>query len=379
MTSYMLAMDVGGTFLDTVVADSNGGVTTTKVLSTHEDYSRCISAAVQAIAGKLGLATADFIERCSLVINGTTVATNVLAQLKGPRVGALITRGFADTQYIGRIQRWGAMDLAQLSPLPMIVPRDRILELDERVDRGGNVVRALDRAHVEARLRELVEDHGVEAVAVSLLWSFVHPDHEQLVKRVAAELYPDLPVSISSEVFPAMREYERTNTTVIDAFIAPGVRKYLRELERYFRENGFKGALRLVHAAGGVSTADEVRGAPVTLINSGPVAGYVGAMKFGGRLGRRNIITADVGGTSFDAGMIVDGRLAPRHRTMVPAAGHPSPGYLTGLSMMDVSSIGTGGGSIGWIDARDVVRVGPQSAGSNPGPACFGVAEPSRR
>jgi len=372
MTSYLLAMDVGGTFLDTVVADSDGGVTTTKVLSTHEDYGRCVSAAVASIAEKLGLSVRQFIQRCTLVINGTTVATNVLAQLKGPRVGVLMTRGFADTQYIGRIQRWGAMDLSLLTPLPLIAPRRRILELDERVDRNGAVVRKLERAHVEAQLRELVERHGVEAIAVSLLWSFVYPDHERLVKAVAAERYPDLPVSISSEVFPAIREYERTNTTVIDAFIAPGVRKYLQELEGYFRDNGFTGALRLVHSAGGVSTPDEVRRSPVTLINSGPVAGYVGAMKFAERLGRRNVITADVGGTSFDTGMIADGRLALRHRTMVPAPGHPSPGYLTGLSMMDVSAIGTGGGSIGWVDARGMIQVGPRSAGSNPGPASFG-------
>jgi N-methylhydantoinase A len=179
-------------------------------------------------------------------------------------------------------------------------------------------------------------------------------------------------VSLSSEVFPAIREYERTNTTVIDAFLSPGVRKYLDGLEEYLRGNGFSGALRLVHAAGGVSTPDEVRKAPVTLINSGPVAGYVGAMKFGIGIGRRNIITADVGGTSFDTGVIRDGRLALRHRTSVPAPGHPSPGYPTGLSMMDVSAIGTGGGSIGWVDTRGIIRVGPRSAGSNPGPACFG-------
>lgn len=372
MASYMLAMDVGGTFLDTVVADSDGGVTTTKVLSTHDDYSKCISAAVAAISKKLGLSQEEFVRDCNLVINGTTVATNVLAQLQGPKVGLLITRGFADTQCIGRVQRWGAIDLNLLSPLPLIVPRERMLEVDERVDREGRAVRVLSRDHAVELVKTLVEDHQVEAIAVSLLWSFMHPEHEQLIKQVAAELYPDLPVSLSCEVFPAIREYERTNTTVIDAFIAPGVRKYLSELQAFFRDNGFGGTLRLVHAAGGVASVDEVRRAPVTLINSGPVAGYVGAMKFGKRIGRRNIITADVGGTSFDAGLIVDGQLALRHRTLVPAAGHPSPGYLTGLSMMDVSAIGTGGGSLGWIDTREMVRVGPQSAGSSPGPACFG-------
>lgn len=372
LSHYVFAMDVGGTFLDAVVMDENGAVTTAKVLSTHDDYSRCVRGAVEAISGKLGLADEEFLRRCRLIINGTTVATNVLAELRGPKVGLLTTEGFGDTLYIARVHRWGEIDLSELRPLPQIVPRERIAELQERIDRSGRIVVPLNEAAVEAAAREMIEGGGVEALAVSFLWSFVNPVHEQAVAQIVGRLYPNLPVSLSSEVFPAIREYERTNTTVIDAFLSPGVRKYLDGLEAYLRGNGFSGALRLVHAAGGVSTPDEVRRAPVTLINSGPVAGYVGAMKFGSRAGRRNIITADVGGTSFDAGVISDGRLALRHRTSVPAPGHPSPGYLTGLSMMDVSAIGTGGGSIGWLDARGMIRVGPQSAGSNPGPACFG-------
>jgi N-methylhydantoinase A len=369
---YVFAMDVGGTFLDAVVTDQDGTVTTTKVLSTHDDYSRCVREAVEAISKKLGLSDRNFLERCRLVINGTTVATNVLAELRGPKVGLLTTQGFGDTLYTARVHRWGAVDLSLLKPLPQIVPRERIFEIRERIDKNGAVIVPLAESDIENAVRSLVEDMGAEALAVSFLWSFVNPSHEQLVAKVARRLYPDLLVSLSCEVFPAVREYERTNTTVIDAFISPGVRKYLNGLEDYLRSNGFSGALRMVHAAGGVSTPDEVRRAPVTLINSGPVAGYVGAMKFGARAGRGNIITADVGGTSFDTGVIIDGRLNLRHRTSVPAPHDPSPGYLTGLSMMDVAAIGMGGGSIGWVDSRGMIRVGPQSAGSNPGPACFG-------
>ena len=369
---YVFAMDVGGTFLDAVVMDEDGAVTTAKVLSTHDDYGRCVRAAVDSVSRKLGLSDRQFLTRCRLIINGTTVATNVLAELRGPKVGLLTTHGFGDTLYTARVHRWGEIDLSQLRALPQIVPRERIAEIRERIDRNGRIVVPLDEAAVDAGVRSLVEASGVEALAVSFLWSFVNPAHEQLAAHVIRRRYPDLPVSLSSEVFPAIREYERTNTTVIDAFLAPGVRKYLDGLEQYLRGNGFSGALRLVHAAGGVSTPDEVRRAPVTLINSGPVAGYVGAMKFGTRIGRSNMITADVGGTSFDTGVIRDGRLALRHRTSVPAPGHPSPGYLTGLSMMDVSAIGTGGGSIGWVDTRGIIRIGPRSAGSNPGPACFG-------
>jgi N-methylhydantoinase A len=372
MSQYVFAMDVGGTFLDAVVMDDAGGVTTSKVLSTHDDYARCVRAAVESVSRKLGLSDKEFLARCRLIINGTTVATNVLAELRGPKVGLLTTQGFGDTLYTARVHRWGEIDLSQLRALPQIVPRERIAEIRERIDRKGQIVVPLAESAVEDAVRALIEKNGVEAIAVSFLWSFVNPAHEQLVARVIRRLYPDVPVSLSSEVFPAIREYERTNTTVIDAFLAPGVRRYLDGLEEYLRGNGFTGALRLVHAAGGVSTPDEVRRAPVSLINSGPVAGYVGAMKFGSRAGRRNIITADVGGTSFDTGVIRDGRLTLRHRTSVPAPGHPSPGYLTGLSMMDVSAIGTGGGSIGWVDARGIIRVGPRSAGSNPGPACFG-------
>jgi N-methylhydantoinase A len=372
LSQYAFAMDVGGTFLDAVVMDADGRVTTAKVLSTHDDYGRCVRAAVDLVSRKLGLSDREFLTRCRLIINGTTVATNVLAELRGPKVGLLTTQGFGDTLYTARVHRWGEIDLSQLRALPQLVPRERIAEIRERVDRNGRIVVPLDESAVEDAVRSMVEERGVEALAVSFLWSFLNPAHEQLAAHVIRRLYPDISVSLSSEVFAAIREYERTNTTVIDALLSPGVRKYLDGLEDYLRGNGFSGALRLVHAAGGVATPDEVRRAPVSLINSGPVAGYVGAMKFGLRIGRRNIITADVGGTSFDTGVIRDGRLTLRHRTSVPAPGHPSPGYLTGLSMMDVSAIGTGGGSIGWVDTRGIIRVGPRSAGSNPGPACFG-------
>lgn len=372
MGHYVYAMDVGGTFLDAVATDEDGRVTTTKVLSTHDDYGKCVRAALKSISDKLGLSERGFLEKCRLIVNGTTVATNVLAELRGPRVGLLTTAGFGDTLYVARVHRWGAVDLSLLRPLPQIVPRERIAEVPERIDRNGDVIRPLHEDEITHALRSLVEGRGAEALAVSFLWSFVNPEHEREVAEIARRMYPSLPISLSCEVFPAIREYERTNTTVIDAFISPGVRKYLDELEAYLHGNGFAGTLRMVHSAGGVSTPDEVRKAPVSLINSGPVAGYVGAMKFGAMIGRSNIITADVGGTSFDTGIIIDGRLNLKHRTSVPAPNDPSPGYLTGLSMMEVSAIGTGGGSIGWIDARGMIRVGPRSAGSLPGPACFG-------
>jgi len=379
MNRYVFAMDVGGTFLDAVATDDSGTVTTTKVLSTHDDYGKCLRNAVESISLKLGLSEREFLENCRLIVNGTTVATNVLAQLDGPRVGLITTEGFGDTLHVARVHRWGAIDLSLLKSLPQIVPRERIVELRERIDRNGNVILPLQEESVVGALRLLVEGMGVEALAISFLWSFENASHERQVAEIAGRLYPGLPVSLSSEVFPAIREYERTNTTVIDAFISPGVRKYVDELEAYLGANGFAGALRMVHAAGGISTLDEVRKAPVNLINSGPVAGYVGAMKFGANIGRANIITADVGGTSFDTGIIIDGHLNLRHRTSVPAPDDPSPGYLTGLSMMDVAAIGTGGGSIGWVDARGMIRVGPQSAGSDPGPACFakGGTEPT--
>jgi len=372
MTEFIMAMDIGGTFLDTVVIDAAGTTTTAKVLSTHDDYSRCISEAVREVAAKLDLSEQAFLSRCRLAINGTTVATNVLAELRGPKVGLVTTAGTADTLYMARIHRWGTLDPLQLRPLPQIVPRERILEVDERIDAQGQVVFPLDPEALRRSLRAFLRSHDVQAMAVCLLWSFANPAHERAIREAILELAPDMPVSISSEVFPAIREYERTNTTVIDAFISPGVRRYVDDLQRYFREAGFEGALRMVHAAGGVATPDEIKRYPVTLINSGPVAGYVGAMKFGAMIGRANIITADVGGTSFDAGVIVDGKVTLRHRTMVPAPGHPSPGYLTGLSLMDVVAIGAGGGSIGWVDPRGVIRVGPQSAGSRPGPVAFG-------
>ena len=373
MASYLVAMDIGGTFLDTVVVDESGRVTTTKVLSSHEDYTVCIRQAVETIAVDLGVSPQEFLSQAQLAINGTTVATNILAEFKSSRVGLITTMGIGDTLYIARMSRGMTFDVHNLRPLPQLVEKRRIREVTERIDKDGSIVVPLNRDEVEAALRSLVEDEHIEALAVSFLWCFINPDHEHAVREIAAQLYPDLPVSLSCEVYPAMREYERTTTTVIDALIAPGVERYVQDVQRYFGESGFRGALRMVHSMGGVATPPEVKSAPVSLINSGPVAGYVGAMKFGAAAGRSNIITADVGGTSFDAGVIADGRLGLRHRTYIKAKDHPGEGYLTGLSMLDVSAIGAGGGSIGWLDPRGMIQVGPQSAGSRPGPACFGL------
>jgi N-methylhydantoinase A len=373
MASYLVAMDIGGTFLDTVVVDESGHITTTKVLSSHEDYTVCIRQAVETVSAELGLEPGEFLSQAQLAINGTTVATNILAEFKSSRVGLITTMGIGDTLYIARMSRGMTFDVHNLRPLPQLVEKRRIREVTERVDKDGSIVVPLNRDEVAAALRSLVEDEQIEALAVSFLWCFINPDHEHAVREIAAQLYPDLPVSLSCEVYPAMREYERTTTTVIDALIAPGVQRYVDDVARYFGASGFTGALRMVHSMGGVATPVEVKSSPVSLINSGPVAGYVGALKFGAAAGRTNIITADVGGTSFDAGIIDDGRLGLRHRTYIKAKDHPGEGYLTGLSMLDVSAIGAGGGSIGWLDARGIIQVGPQSAGSRPGPACFGL------
>jgi N-methylhydantoinase A len=379
MANYLVAMDIGGTFLDTVVVDGAGRVTTTKVLSSHEDYTICIREAIETIAAGLGLSTRDFLSQTQLAINGTTVATNIIAEFRASRVGLITTAGMGDTLYIARMSRGMTFDVHNLRPLPQLVEKRRIREVTERIDKDGAIVVPLNRDEAAAALRSLVEDEQIEALAVSLLWCFINPDHERAIREIASQLYPGLPVSLSSDVYPAMREYERTTTTVIDALIGPGVTRYIDDVDRYFSSSGFQGALRMVHSMGGVATPSEVKAAPVSLINSGPVAGYVGALKFGAAAGRTNIITADVGGTSFDAGVIADGRLALRHRTYVKAKDHPGEGYLTGLSMLDVSAIGAGGGSIGWLDARGIVQVGPQSAGSRPGPACFdlGGTEPT--
>jgi len=363
---YRVSVDIGGTFTDLVITDEQGDSYRAKALTTPENYVRGVMDALnKACDNELNIPLRQLLSHTVLFCNGTTIVTNAIAEMKGQRVGLITTRGFGDTLHIARSARTNDLDVQTQVPLPEIVPRDRVEEVHERVDRSGRIVIQLDPGEVRAAIRKLVEDKKAEALAVCLLWSFQNPAHEKEIKRIAQEMYPGLYISISCEVFPVFREYERMVTTVFNSFTGGRVAQYLTELEKELSSAGLKASVGLMQSTGGVFTSAEARVKPIQLINSGPVGGVIGANNLGKVLGLGNIITVDMGGTSFDTALIKDNQFGLAHRAEIDR-------FLTGLSMVDVSAIGAGGGSICWLDARGAPHVGPQSAGAMPGPACYG-------
>lgn len=362
---YHLGVDIGGTFTDLVAVAGDGRTFRAKSPTTPDDYSRGIAEGLSLLARAGAVELGELMAATRLFINGTTVVTNSIAELKGRRVGVIVTAGFGDTLRIARSARTNDLDLHTQTPPPDIVERANVVEVDERVDFAGTEIVELDAAQVREAARALVEERACDAVAICFLWSFANPAHEQQAKQIVTDAYPELFVSISSEVFPVAREYERLVTTVFNAFTSRGVGEYVHALEAKLSELGCAVRPNLMQSVGGLLSPDEARGLPIELINSGPVGGVVGARALAERLGLRDAITADMGGTSFDCALIKDLQLTEAHRAELGK-------FATGLSMIDISAIGAGGGSIFWLDARGAPRVGPASAGAVPGPACYG-------
>ena len=360
---FLVGVDVGGTHTDLSLA-SGDSLWRAKALTTHDDYSRGIVDAVDVAASDLGLTRTELLERCDAFVTATTIVTNAVTEIKGARVGVLITTGFRDTfRLLGGFRSNDYDDQAQFNP-PVIVPKECVVEIDERIDADGQTIVPLDEAMVRAGIRRL-RDEKVDAIAVCLLWSFKQPRHEQRVRELIAEEWPEVFVTLSSEIHPVIREYERFLTAVFNCFCHPGAVRLLDTLENRLRESGFQGRLSFFSGAGGAISAELARRFPILLLASGPAGGVIGATKLGALMGHSQIMTGDMGGTSFDAGLVEHGEptITPRFRL----------GELeTGISIVDVVSIGAGGGSIAWIDERGVPQVGPQSAGSMPGPVCYG-------
>lgn len=362
---FHVGVDIGGTFTDLVAVSTGGDTYRAKSFSTPVDYSRGIAEGLGALAQACGVELSQLMSQTKLFINGTTVVTNAIAELKGRNVGVMVTAGFGDTLRIARSARTNDRDLHTQTPPPDIVNRTNVVEVDERINFAGQEIVALNAHQVREGARKLVDEHGCDAIAICFLWSFANPGHEQEAKQIVTEAYPGLFVSVSSEVFPVAREYERLVTTVFNAFTSKGVAEYVSALEGKLAELGCAVRPALMQSVGGLLTPEEARGLPIELINSGPVGGVVGARALAERLGLRDVITADMGGTSFDCALIKDLQLTEAHRAQLGK-------FATGLSMIDISAIGAGGGSIFWLDARGAPRVGPASAGAVPGPVCYG-------
>ena len=362
---YQIGCDIGGTFTDVTAVDSLGRVYADKADTTPDDLSRGLIAALENLADRIGVPLTDVLPKTTRFVNGTTAVTNSIAELKGARVGLITTQGFGDNLLVARSARNAHRDHHRQLNLPQIVPRERVVEVGERIDRKGKVIVPLTDSDARSAIRTLV-DQGVEAIAISLLWSFLNPQHEEQLAAAVQEEASGLFLSVSSRLHPMIREYERTMTTVLNAFTGIRVAEYTGRIESELGKRGLSTPIGFMQGFGGSLTADEARERPISLVDSGPAGGVIGAQALAKRLGIANVVTADMGGTSFDVSVLQGTKPSVTQRVMLRDQ------FLTALSKIDVLPIGAGGGSIAWIDPRGIPQVGPQSSGAEPGPVCYG-------
>ncbi|WP_180900619.1 hydantoinase/oxoprolinase family protein [Martelella soudanensis] len=374
--TFDVGIDIGGTFTDLCAIGADGALVTAKTPTTHYDLSVGLIRGLRDLGERAGLAPEAFLGDVEALRYSTTIGTNALIERKGPRLGLITTAGFEDTIFIGRSRSWAdglavhdIRDMATIEkPAPLIEP-EMVLGLSERIDCHGNIVRPLDPDAVREQLQRLV-DRGVQGIVVSLMWSFLNPAHEQEVRRIIEEEYPEeflgsMPVTLASEVSPKAGEYTRTMTAVVNAYIHGVMMQELGDLTTNLRRANYRRPLILVHNTGGSKKVSRTRA--VLTHNAGPVAGMYGAALIGAQEGHKNIIFADMGGTSFDIGVLAGGQL--RAHDFIPVIDR----WRTNIPAIEVKSIGAGGGSIAWINEAmgGQLEVGPHSAGSVPGPACY--------
>jgi len=372
MPGLHVGVDIGGTFTDCVVITEKGAVVTTKSPSTPPHFADGMVSALELASKELGLEFSDFCEKIAVLTHGTTVGTNALIQRRGAKVGMITTKGHEDAIHIMRGSRGvTSRNLNQVvhfpesqKPVP-IVPKKWIRGVSERVDCMGAVVVPINKDDVEQAITELL-DQGVEAIAVCLLWSFKTPAHEQYIKERILKRAPHIFVSCSVDLAPKWGEYERMTATALNAYIVPVTSDYLKKLDRRLKSAGYKKPLQITQCGGGSISVERAIEAPLLTLDSGPVSGVTGSQFLGRILNMENVITTDMGGTSFDVGII--------------HAGQPSFSFMANVAQyeyfipkVDIQAIGSGGGSLAVVDRlTKTLRVGPESAGANPGPACYG-------
>ena len=369
---YRIGVDIGGTFTDCVVASERGDRSVSKAPTTPGSLEDGVLEAVDVNAAQLGLSRTDLLQATDLFVHGTTQATNTILTRTGAKTGLITTRGHEDAIIIGNVYAKVAglpeRDLVHSSRLRKpepIVPRALIRGVTERIDRYGEVIVELQEDDAIDAIAGLLEA-GVEAIAVSLLWSFVNDSHERRIKELLEERPEGVFTAFSHEICPVLGEYERVATTSLTAYVGPNVVDYLERLEQRLREEGLARPMLVMQASGGLTSVEDAATRPLVTLDSGPTGGILGCLHLGDLYGETNVICTDVGGTSFDVGLILDGE--------VPLDGDPVVAqYSLRLPKVLVSSIGSGGGSIAWLDDGGLLRVGPQSAGSRPGPACYAL------
>ncbi len=374
-SELIAAVDIGGTFTDSVLVGEKGEVAYGKALSSPaDDFQSGFFDSIESAARLAGRDPDELFKKLTrLVSHGSTVATNIVVENKGATVGLITTKGHEDTMLmmrgLGRVVGEPPENILRVTktskPSPL-VPRERIRGVTERVDSLGSVVVELNEAEVEEAARALAEA-GCDAYAICFLWSTQHPEHEQRAREIVKKVVPDAFVSVASELSSAVGEYERTVAAVVNAFVGPRTSGYLNKLKGRLGERGFQHAFMLMQCHGGMVPLEDGGDRPILTIGSGPVGGMVGTQRLAAELGIPNVIATDMGGTSFDVGIIQD--LEPEI-----AAESVIDKYTYRIPAVEVLSIGAGGGSIAWLEAHSgTLRVGPHSASSNPGPACYGL------
>jgi N-methylhydantoinase A len=363
---YRVGFDVGGTFTDFVLQSPAGELTTAKRLTTYPDPSEACLAGLDELLARSGAPWAALTQ----AVHGTTLGSNVVIERKGRDVGLITTRGFRDVLIIGREKRYQVYDLQIEKPAPLI-PRRCIVEVPERLRVDGSVLEPLDEAETRRAVRAL-RARGVTSIAVCLLHAYANPAHERRVGEIVAEEAPGAAVSLSHEISPVFREYERTSTTVVNAYVMTAVRDYLRLLAAEMKRRGYRGRLFVMQSSGGVATSEAMERYPVRMIESGPAAGTLMAAAYGETTGHRDLIAFDMGGTTAKLALVEQGRPSTTALFELHKVGlAPGSGIPMNIHAIDLVEIGAGGGSIARADLG-VVVVGPESASSTPGPACYG-------
>jgi N-methylhydantoinase A len=366
-----LGVDVGGTFTDLVLATEDGRIASRKVLSTSGNYAEAILGGIRDVLAEAGIAG----DRVEELIHGTTVATNAIIERRGARTGLVTTEGFRDLLEIGRLRLMRLYDMDQERPAPLVRRRWRF-EVAERLDHRGEVIRPLDRDSLAQAIADIAAE-SIQSVAVCLIHAYANPAHELAVAAAIRERLPEIYLTVSSEVLPEIREFERTSTTVANAYVMPILDRYLSSLETGLGAFGIRAPLLTMQSNGGVMTASRARARPVQLIESGPAAGVIAAAAMARRVGIANVVSLDMGGTTAKASVVEDYEI---RRSSEFEVGGPisrgsrlnkGGGYLLRTPAIDIAEVGAGGGSVINLDDAGALHVGPHSAGAVPGPVCY--------
>ncbi|WP_298560013.1 hydantoinase/oxoprolinase family protein [uncultured Aliiroseovarius sp.] len=364
-TQYRLGIDAGGTFTDFILADKKGSTQIFKVLSTPTEPTKAIKNGLALITEETGLTAQEIVSNSDLCINGTTVGLNALITHTGAKTGLIATKGHEDSIEIrlGHKEDGYRYD-PDYPPATMLVPRHLRKGVSERVISDGSVKTPINEEDVRAACRYFIAE-GVESVAISFVWSVLHPDHENRAAEIVREMMPDVRLTVGNQLYPQVREYTRTSTAIVNAYLAPILQRYVEAIDAYFRELGSQHPVRYFQSNGGLALGKVVSDQSVYAINSGPASAPQAALDVAEPWGDKNIITCDMGGTSFDITLTKDGQANVNKNIDFLR-------YRIGIPMIQVETLGAGGGSIGWIDSMGLMQMGPQSAGSEPGPACYG-------